>query len=140
MLLLSFSAFAELGGSVASVQADQQRVNGTRSVTQAPAYAVHEIHTANNNVIREFVSPAGQVFAVSYRGHLLGESNGLLGSYASQIAVAMKTVHNGHHRGGPVNLVLPGLVYQATGHMRSYVVHAYLPGNIPQGVKLEELQ
>jgi hypothetical protein len=140
VLLLSLAAVAELGGTESSVQADQQRMNATRRVTQAQAYAIHEIRTPNEGVVREFVSPGGKVFAVTYRGHFLGESNALLGKYADQLAQAVKTVHNGQHRGGPVKVQLPGLVYHASGHMRSYVIHAYLPDGIPQGVTMEELQ
>lgn len=140
MLALSLSAMAELGGTTAGVQADQQRLNATRSVTQTAAYAVHEMHTPNNSVIREFVAPGGKVFAVTYRGQLLGESNALLGSYSAQIAQAAKTVHDGKHRGGPVNLEVQGVVYHATGHMRSYVVRAYLPASVPQGVTVEDLR
>jgi hypothetical protein len=140
VLLLSLSAMAELGGTESSIRADQQRLNATRTVTQARAYAVHEIHTPNNSVIREFVAPGGKVFAVTYRGQLVGESNALLGSYSAQIGQAMKTVHNGKHRGGPVNIQLPGIVYQATGHMRAYTVHAYLSHSLPQGVAVEDLR
>jgi hypothetical protein len=140
VLALSLSATAELGGTTAGVQADQQRLNATRSVTQTAAYAVHEIHTPNNSVIREFVAPGGKVFAVSYRGQFVGESNALLGSYSPQIALAMKTVHNGKHRGGPVNIKVQGVVYHATGHLRSYIVRAYVPASVPQGVTVEELR
>lgn len=140
MVLLSLAAVAELGGTVSSVQADQQRLNATRSVRQAQTYTVHEMRTPNQGVIHEFVTPAGKVFAVSYRGPILGESNALLGSYANQLAPALRTAHNGLHRGGPVHIELPGLTYHAIGHMRSYIVHAYLPDNIPQGVTAEELQ
>jgi hypothetical protein len=109
-------------------------------VSQTPAYAIHEMHTANQGVIREFVSPEGKVFAVAYHGQLLGESNALLGSYAPQIGRALAGSRAGKHRGGPVSVQLPGLVYEASGHMRSYVVHAYVTESVPQGVKVEELR
>ncbi len=140
ILSLSVSAMAELGGDVSSVKADQQRMSATRSVSQAQAYSVHEIHTPANSVVREYVSPNGKVFAVSYRGQLLGEGNRLLAGYSEQIAPLVRSVHQGQHRGGPVTISLPGVVYHVTGHMRSYSMHAYLPGNVPQGVAAEELQ
>ena len=140
VLLLSTCAMAELGGTETSVRADQQRLNGTRSVTQAQAYALHEIRTPENNVIHEYISPDGKVFAVSYTGKMLGESNAILSAYSRQIARAMVAVRNGKHRGGPVNIELPGLVYHATGHMRSYMIRAYLPDSVPQGVTVEALR
>jgi hypothetical protein len=140
MLTLCLGAQAELGGTESSVRADQQRLSGTRSVRQMPAYAVHEIRTRNNSVVREFVSADGKVFAVAFKGEALGESNALLGSYADQIAQALQSARGGKHRGGPVMIQTPGLVYQATGHMRSYVIHAYVPASLPQGVQAEELR
>lgn len=139
-LLLSATAMAELGGNVRSVEADQQRMNATRRVSQSQLYSVHEIHTAANGLVREYVSPQGTVFAVSYHGQFLGEGNQLLAAYAQQIAPAMQSVRKGQHRGGPVTVRLPNVVYHAVGHMRSYTVQAYLPGSVPQGVNLEELQ
>jgi Protein of unknown function (DUF2844) len=140
VLMLSLSAMAELGANVSSVQADQQRMHGVRRVNQIQAYAVHEIRTPNNSVVREFVSTGGKVFAVAYHGNSLGESNGVLGSYAAQLAQAMKTVHGGRHVGGPVDIQLPGMHYHASGHMRSYTVRAYLPDSVPQGVSMEEIR
>jgi len=139
-LWLSISAIAELGGTVSTVETDQHRMSATRRVSQAQAYSVHEMRTANNSVIREYVSPQGKVFAVSYQGQFLGEANSLLAGYAQQIGAALKTTRNGQHRGGPVHVTLPGVIYHATGHMRSYVVYAYLTDSVPQGVNLGELQ
>ena len=125
---------------MSTVQADQHRMSATRQVHQSTAYTVHEIRTTSNSVIREYVSPQGKVFAVSYQGQFLGEANSLLAGYATQIGAAIKTMRSGQHRGGPVHVTLPGVVYHATGHMRSYVVHAYLTDSVPQGVDLGELQ
>lgn len=140
LLALSLGAQAELGGTEASVRSDQQRLRATRNVSQTPAYAIHEMRTANQSVIREFVSSEGKVFAVTYHGQLLGESNALLGSYAPQIGRALAASRGGKHRGGPVSVQLPGFVYEASGHMRSYVIHAYVTDSIPQGVRVEELR
>jgi hypothetical protein len=139
-LLLSISAMAELGGTLSTVQADQHRMSATRQVRQSAAYSVHEMRTATNSVIREYVSPQGKVFAVRYEGQFLGEANSLLAGYATPIGTAIKTTRSGLHRGGPVHVSLPGVEYHATGHMRSYVVYAVLTDSVPQGVNLGELQ
>lgn len=140
VLLLSLTAMAELGGSVASVRADQQRLNGTRTVKQTQAYAIHEIRTVNNGVIHEFVSPEGKVFAVTYQGRFPGESNGLLGTYATQLAEASKLAQGQKQVGGSVHLQLPGLTYHAMGHMRYFSMTAYVPEGVPKGVALEEIR
>src|SRR3569833_2243793 len=45
---LSVAAQAELGGSEASVQTDQQRLRGALRVQRVQNYAVHELRTENN--------------------------------------------------------------------------------------------
>lgn len=140
VLSLSLAATAELGGTESSVQADQQRLRGTRRVTQAQAYAMHEIRTPANGVIHEFVAPDGKVFAVTYRGQFPGESNGLLGSHSAQLMQAMKSAPGPRRIGGEIHLQMPGLTYHAVGHLRYYSMRAYLPESIPQGVALEEVR
>ncbi|ABF40365.1 hypothetical protein Acid345_1363 [Candidatus Koribacter versatilis Ellin345] len=140
LLLLPATANAELGGNENSVKADQQRLRGSLQVNRAQSYAVHEIRTDSNAVVREYVSPAGKVFGVSYHGPVIGESNSVLGSYSAQLAQAMKSAHNGRHMGGPVIVRVGDVVYEATGHLRSYHVRAYVASAVPQGVATEEIR
>lgn len=139
-LLLASPAMAELGGTLSTVEADQHRMSATRQVHQSAAYSVHEMRTAANSLVREYVTPQGKVFAVRYEGQFLGEANGLLASYAKPIGTAMRAIRNGQHRGGPVHVSLPGVEYHAIGHMRSYIVYAVLTDSLPQGVKMGDLQ
>jgi hypothetical protein len=140
LLVLSPSAKAELGGNESSVKTDQQKLRGAVRVQHAQSFAVHEIRTENNSVVREFVSPEGKVFAVAYQGASLGESNQVLGSYSVQLAQAIGKVHGGRHVGGPVVVHAGNMVYEASGHMRSYTVRAYVPESMPAGVALEEIR
>ena len=64
MLALSLPALAALGGDVTSVQEDKTQMKGTLKTTQAAAFTVHEITAPGNTVIKEYVSPAGKVFAM----------------------------------------------------------------------------
>ena len=140
MLLFPVAALGELGGTVSSVQADQQRLHGALRVSAAQAYALHEIRTASNGVVHEYVSADGKVFAVTYQGQFPGESNELLGAYGGQLAQAMHSAQRQRHVGGSVHIELPGLTYHAAGHMRYFSMRAFVPERVPQGVALEEIR
>lgn len=139
-MLVSLSAMAELGGTAATVDNDRVRVGGTRRVVQAQAYAMHEIRTANNGVIHEFVGPNGNVFAVTYVGQFPGESNGLLGKYSAQVTQAVQARPGGQPAGRSVHVEMPGLRYHAMGHLRYFSMRAVVPENVPAGVNVEEIQ
>ena len=61
--------WAALGKTVSSVADDQKRLGGeVRTRSMAAGFAVHEINAADGTVVREYSSPAGEVFGVSWRG------------------------------------------------------------------------
>jgi hypothetical protein len=140
MLTLPLPALAALGGDVSSVQEDQAQMKGTLKTTEAQAYTVHEITTAGNTVVKEYVSPAGKVFAITWRGQFIPNMQQLLGTYFDQYAQAAKAQRESHPGHRPLNIQQPGLVFQNGGHMRSYVGRAYVPDMVPQGVNVDALQ
>jgi hypothetical protein len=140
MLALPLPALAALGGDVASVHEDQAKMKGTLKSTQAEAYTVHEIKASANTVVKEYVSPTGKVFAITWRGQFIPDMHQLLGTYFDQYAQSAKAQresHVGHH---PLNIQQPGLVFQNGGHMRAYFGRAYAPDMVPQGVNVDALQ
>lgn len=142
LLSVTFMAFAlpaaaELGGNVSSIQADQEHMKGTRHVTTNAAYSVHEIQAATGTTVREFVSPAGTVFAVAWQGPSTPDLQQLLGPYFAQYSQAIQTKRAGRQ---PVAIRQPGLVVEAGGHMRSFSGRAYLPQLMPQGVASEVIK
>jgi hypothetical protein len=141
VVLLGFClpVLAALGGDVSSVEADGTHMKASINVTHADAYAVHEMKVPGGTVIKEFVSPAGRVFAVAWHGPFLPEMQQILGSYFQQYSAALQArkKHYGH---GPLNMQEPGLVVQTGGHMRAYVGRAYVPEMLPQGVKTDEIK
>jgi hypothetical protein len=139
MLTLPLPALAALGGDVSSVQEDQAQMKGTLKTTEAQAYTVHEI-TAAGNTVKEYVSPAGKVFAITWRGQFIPNMQQLLGTYFDQYAQAAKAQRESHPGHRPLNIQQPGLVVQNGGHMRSYVGRAYVPDMVPQGVNVDALQ
>jgi Protein of unknown function (DUF2844) len=129
-------ASAELGGDEASVLADVQQMHAVRRVERTQTYTLHEIHTPPGTVIREFVSPAGKVFAVSWQGPATPDFSQILGSYYDQLQQAQAN-RNGR---GPLILHQPELVFHSGGHMRSFSGRAYVPALVPQGVRVETIR
>jgi hypothetical protein len=140
MLTLPLPALAALGGDVSSVQEDQAQMKGTLKTTEAQAYTVHEITAAGNTVVKEYVSPAGKVFAITWHGQFIPNMQQLLGTYFDQYAQAAKEQRESHPGRHPLNIQQSGLVVQSGGHMRSYMGRAYVPDMVPQGVNVDALQ
>lgn len=136
-ILTGLPAGAELGGNVATIQADQEHMKGTRRVISNAAYSVHEIQASTGTMVREFVSPAGTVFAVAWQGPWTPDLRQLLGSYFDQYTQA---VQNKRARRAPVSIQEDGLVVEAGGRMRSFSGRAYLPQMMPQGVTAQAIK
>jgi hypothetical protein len=93
----------------------------------------------SGTVVREYVSPSGNVFAVAWQGQFFPDMHQLLGTYFNQYSAAVKANKEARVGRHPLNLQLPGLTVQLNGHMRAYHFRAYVPQQIPAGVKQEEL-
>lgn len=140
LLLLTPLAFASLGGDLNSVMNDQIHFQGSIKTTEATSFTVHEIHPQTGIVIREYVSPAGKVFAITWHGPWMPDMHQLLGSYFQQFsdgAKAQKAFYAGRR---PLQIVQPDFVLIHGGHMRSYAGRAYLPQLLPAGVTAEDIQ
>ena len=139
--LVGFScpSLAALGGDVSSVEADRAHMKASIKVTQAEAYNVHELQAPGGTVVKEYVSPTGRVFAIAWHGPFIPEMQQILGAYFQQYSAALQAAprHYGHR---PLDIEQPGLVVQASGHMRAYWGRAYVPEMLPQGVKADEIK
>lgn len=133
-------ALAALGGDVRSVQADQLHMQGTLRTSAAASYSVQEIHSAAGTVVREYVSSAGKVFAITWQGQWPPDMRQLLGSYFEQYAQAVKAEGSPRIGRRPLEIEQPGLVVQMGGHPRSFRGRAYVPDLLPAGVTAEEVQ
>ena len=130
-------ASAALGAPESSVQADATEVRGSIKVQERALYRVHEIQMPSGTLVREFVSPAGKVFAVAWRGPMMPNLRQTLGQYFDNY-VAASTLKEAHHR--RVQIHRDDLVVESAGHMRAFAGRAYLPNAIPSGVNLGDLQ
>ena len=141
LLVYPFSASAALGDDVTSVQADQALMKGSLITIREKAYTVNEIKAPSGTVVREYVSPAGKIFAVAWQGPFIPNFRQLFGAYFEQFSQAAHARSSNRPRiRGPLLVQEPGLVVLSGGHMQSFFGKAYIPEMVPQGVRIEEIQ
>jgi len=129
-------AFAALGGDATSVQTDLVKMKGALRITSSAGFTVHEITTSYGTVVREYLTPADKVFAVSWRGPMIPDLRQMLGDYYGQYEQAASAPHIGHR-----HLVIdqPGLVVQSSGRMRAYSGRAWVPSLLPQSFPVNQI-
>ncbi len=134
-------AKAALGDTVASVQADQLRMKGQLRTRSGPGFTVQEITAATGTIVREYVSPSGVVFAVSWSGPAMPDLQQTLGTHFTQFETAVKAQRAAHQRSGHhhIEIRAPSLVLHAGGHMRQYFGLAYVPSLLPQNLSTSDL-
>jgi hypothetical protein len=129
---------AALGKPASSVADDQKRLGGevhTRST--GPGMTVHEISAADGTVVREYVSPAGEVFGVSWRGATRPNLVDLLADHYRAFQEAPRPPG---HRRGPLVVRTDHLVVEMGGHMRDFHGRAYLPDRLPASVSSDAVR
>jgi hypothetical protein len=144
VIALPLPALAVLGDTAASVLNDQARIKGTLRSVDNRAYVMHEITSPSGIVVREFVSPQGEVFGVAWEGQFPPDLQQLLGPYYQQAQKAQQESQQEgsqqpRRRRAPVVIETPGLVLYQTGHMRSFHGQAYIPQLVPQGVQTSDI-
>lgn len=141
-VLLGFSlpAHASLGGTVSTVESDRAQMRASIQVTQHDAYDVHEMQVSGGStIVDEYVTPQGKVFAVTWHGEFPPPMQQILGTYFHQYSAAL-TARPRMYGHRPLNIQQEGLVVQTGGHMRAHYGRAYVPGLLPQGMTLNQIQ
>jgi hypothetical protein len=133
---VSAPALAALGGDASSVESDRMSLRGTVQVTQAAAYAVHEIQTSAGLVVHEYLTPDGKVFAVSWHGPRVPDLQQLLGTYYGTVAQASSVPHRDHNH---LLVQTPDLVVQSRGHLRTFTGRAWAPALLPQNFSVDTI-
>lgn len=134
-----FPASAELGGDSASVYRDVDHANGSVQVTNESRYLIFEIKTGTGTVVREFLSPDGTVFAISWEGRFIPELHQFLGAYFDEYSKAVKAQTKSFLGRRRADIHLPGLVFESKGHMGWYSGRAYIPQSVPKQANLEDI-
>jgi hypothetical protein len=136
--LLPHDASATLGQPEATVQTDVELAHAViKSSEDRTGYRVHEIQLPSGTVMREFVAPNGNVFAVAWQGPTRPDLRQALGQYFGAFAAAPPRSKFSDRR--HVQIQQGDLVLQSGGHMRALSGRAYLQSAIPSGVNLGDL-
>jgi hypothetical protein len=130
-------AMAALGDTAVSVSHDTASLKASLRVVGGAKYDVHELTTPAGTTVREFVAPAGTVFAVAWRGPFKPDLRVLLGSYFDLYASAPRSAGSTRTH---LAIDEPALVVRAGGHMRAFSGLAWVPALLPAGVNPGELQ
>jgi Protein of unknown function (DUF2844) len=137
MAALAAPSWAALGDGAASVSDDAQQLRASPQVTARAAYSVHEFRAPTGTVIREFVSPAGVVFAVSWQGPFKPNLPLLMGRHYADYVNAERAPGSTRTHS---KIEQPNLIVRAEGHMRSFAGLAVLPQLMPANVNEGELR
>lgn len=130
-------ALAALGEPASSVAADEARLAASRR--QRTARGTHHVEhlSSEARTVREYVSPAGIVFAVCWDG-VTPPDLSILGAWADPVRRAV--AEQGAPRSRARRVETGGAVVETWGHMRAVRGRAYVPALVPPGVTLDEIR
>jgi hypothetical protein len=136
VLLGAKPGWAVLGEYASSIDLDQAILRCERRESTRPGYKVHELTSANGMVVREFVSPAGLVFGVTWQAPQMPNLQQVLGDH--NMAELQHAIFSRQrcHSGAPLIVRTAKLVFVSGGHMRSFHGYAYVPGLVPASVRV----
>lgn len=136
LALSAAPAWAVLGDSMQSVQRDSEIMQGALVTMTRKGYSIQQISARSGHVIREYVTPDGTVFGVSWQGPTMPNLQRLLGSYFTHFQAAQQSTR----RHGPLVVRDDQVVIESGGHMRAFHGRAYVPGLLPEGVAQADIQ
>lgn len=143
-LLLGLSMTAQrvqatLGESADSVESDRYALSAVRhSASTHDRYTIQEIGS-DSVAVREYISPSGIVFGISWNGLIHPDLTQLLGSYKDEYQKALQQSPRKPGR-KPLQVKSQGVVVEKWGHMRNLRGRAYAPALIPPGVNVDEIK
>jgi hypothetical protein len=127
-------AWAALGDNVSSVETDAQALHGKHVMVNKTSYNLHQITMNDGSLVKEYVSPAGIVFGVSWQGHFIPNLQQLLGTYMTNLQQGQRT---NWVRRRSVTIQGDNFVFFSLGHLRYFHGLAYVPGLIPANLTPE---
>jgi hypothetical protein len=140
ILAAPVALWASLGSDYASVEADRAKLQGQLQSTTSDAITVHQIQAASGVNVREYVSPAGKVFAVAWQGPFHPDLRQVLGTYYDEYMKAAQEQRASRRGHGPLMIHEAGLVVEISGHLRAFWGRAYVPQMMPANVKAEDIK
>ena len=132
------SSYASLGAAPSDFSNDQARIKPRVLARANNSYQVNESTLPGGTLVREYVTPGGLVFAVSWSGPFLPDLRNLLGKHFTTLSdEAAKSPKAGHSQ---LQLARPDIVIESGGHMRAYVGRAWIPSAFPSGVTPDNIE
>jgi len=140
---LASPAMAALGQAPsklsASSPATSSRMLAVVPTARLGSYTVQETQLENGTTVREYVTPAGLVFAVAWQGPVLPDLDVLLGAYFNTFRLETEQARLLGRRGAPVDMTRDGLVVRSSGRMRNFFGHAYAIDLVPAGLTIKDV-
>lgn len=141
---LGYAALGQKPSTLAGNASTPSAVATARRLSaSAPAatslYTVQETQLENSTVVREYATPAGLVFAVTWQGPVLPNLQILLGNYFPALQQEITQAQQAGRQRTRVLMQTPGLVVNSSGRMGHFKGHAYTPDQVPAGVDIQPL-
>src|SRR5512133_1783036 len=137
-LFLGGAAQAGLGERAESVAHDHTMLRGTAlRVTPMAKYHVHEITSEHGASVREYVSPAGQVFATTWSGPAMPDLKVLLAAHYDDYMANAQARRGNHH---VFSMATDKMVLRIVRLPRGIAGSARAPGLMPAGVSVEDIR
>jgi hypothetical protein len=137
LLLLSLptAAFASLGGTVSSVEADRVELKAALiGISASGPYTVHSMQSPTGTAIREYYGSNGIVFGVAWDGEWQPDLRQLFGTYYERYQQARDAGRKAVRARGSIAVDDGTVVVRMGGHLRSVHGIAYAPQLLPAGV------
>jgi hypothetical protein len=127
-------ASATLGGDVPSVVANQTHLGAARQVQKVAGGERHVLALPSGIVVHQYVSAAGRVYAITWRGPRMPDLRELLGPYFAQLERRESYAPLGHHR---LSFDGTDFAIRSAGHRGSFSGRAWVPSQVPAGVTID---
>lgn len=137
VLIYSGAGHAALGSAPARFEPGATTAASSVASAATP-YTRLDTTLPTGTQIREYVSLAGQVFAVSWEGPFLPDLQALLGiHFETMVAESVRTPRAGNSQ---LAVNRPDVVILSGGHMRAFEGRAWLPAKLPPGLTPSDIR
>jgi Protein of unknown function (DUF2844) len=140
-LAVAAPAWAVLGEDLASVHADQLRLGAARHQQVQLTMQVHVLSLPDGSSIRQYATPDGRVFAVSWNTRFKPRLDQLLGRHFATYAEGGRLAQA--QRPGVAHsarIARGDLVVETVAHLQAHVGRAYLRSQLPAGTAPDALR
>jgi hypothetical protein len=138
-ILVHSTAFATLDRDRNSTETDRQAFHGVKKIIPGAQYETHVL-TMNAQTVREYIDLSGHVFCVTWRGMAAPDLQQLFGDHYQAYLDAEKSTPTPKGRAPKTTNTSTGLRVVKFGHMRDVMGKACIPGQMPAGVDVGNLQ